>query len=723
MRKVLKYLKPFGATIALIIMLLLVQALCDLALPGYTSNIVNVGIQQNGIENAVPKAIRKSELDKLLLVMDEADQKLAKKSYSLLDKSSLPEEDFHRYLQEYPGLSREPVYVLKTKDEAAIKRLNLIMGKWILFVSEMEKDGHSLSGMPVGQIEGLKKVAGDKLAQMPEAMITQSAIHYVRSEYAVLGMDTGRIQSRYILYTGGAMLLVSLLSMFVAVAVAYLGAKVAAAFSKTLRTEVFKKVVSFSNSEFNRYSTASLITRNTNDISQIQMFMIMLFRIVFYAPLLGVGGIIKVLGSDYSMGWIIFIAVAAIFTLVSVLFSIVIPKFKSIQTMVDRLNLVTREILSGMLVIRAFNTQRHEEKRFDEANRDLTETNLFVNRVMALMMPVMMLIMNGTTLLIVWIGAHQIERGIMQVGDMMAFIQYSMQIIMSFLMISMVSIMLPRAAVSAARIAEVLDTRVSIQDPELPESFVLDKRGGIEFKNVSFRYPGAEEDVLSGISFTALPGETTAIIGSTGSGKTTLVSLIPRFYDVTSGEILLQGTNIRKVSLYELREKIGYVPQKAVLFSGTIESNVGYGVENITGEELEKASRTAQALEFIIATPEGFQGAVSQGGANLSGGQKQRLAMARALAKKPELYIFDDCFSALDFKTDAELRRALKKETGQSTVLIVAQRISTIMDAQQIIVLEQGKIVGTGTHKELMKTCQVYRQIALSQLSAEELAI
>lgn len=722
MLKVLKYLKPFGVTIAAIILLLLVQAVCDLSLPGYNSNIVNVGIQQNGIENAVPRAIRKSELDKLMLVMDRSDKSLVEKSYSLLDKSRMREKDFQRYVEISPGLSREPVYVLDAKDKTTIGRLNLIMGKSILFVSEIEKRGKSVSGMSADRIEYLKNAAGDKLAAMPQSMLTQLAVKYVHREYGALGMDTHKIQSGYILHTGGVMLLVSLLSMFVAVAVAYLGAKVAAGFSKKLREEVFKKVVSFSNSEFNKYSTASLITRNTNDVFQIQMFMIMLFRIVFYAPLLGIGGVIKVMGSDYSMGWIIFVAVAAIMILVSLLFSIAIPKFKLIQAMVDRLNLVTREILSGMLVIRAFNTQKYEEKRFDKANRDLTRTNLFVNRVMALMMPAMMLIMNGSSLLIVWVGGHQIEKGLMQVGDMMAFIQYSMQIIMSFLMISMVSIMFPRAAVSASRIAEVLDTPVTVKDPEFPEHMGSDHQGSLEFRNVSFKYPGAEKEVLSHISFSACPGEITAFIGSTGSGKTTLVSLIPRFYDVTSGEILLNGTDIRNVSLHDLREKIGYVPQKAVLFSGTIESNISYG-EKADGEDLEKAARTAQAMEFITAAPEGFQRAVSQGGTNLSGGQKQRLAIARALAVKPEIYIFDDCFSALDFKTDAALRQALKEEINQNIVLMVAQRISTIMDAHRIIVLEQGRIAGMGTHKELMDSCQVYRQIAVSQLSTEELAI
>ncbi|RNC29081.1 MAG: putative ABC transporter ATP-binding protein [Candidatus Dichloromethanomonas elyunquensis] len=518
------------------------------------------------------------------------------------------------------------------------------------------------------------------------------------------------------------MLLIALLSMAATVIVSFLGARVAAGLSKKLRENVFRKVVSFSSTEFEKFSTASLITRSTNDIQQIQMMMVMLLRIVFYAPILGVGGIIKVLNSDYSMGWIIVIAVGAILILVIVLFGVAIPKFKMIQKLVDQLNLVTREILSGIMVIRAFNTQKHEEKKFEKANWDLTKTNLFVTRTMSLMMPLMMLIMNAITLLIIWVGARQIDQGAMQVGNMMAFIQYAMQIIMSFLMISMVSIMLPRATVSAERIGEVLDAEISVKDLPNPQHFFSTQKGLIEFRDVSFRYPGAEEDVLSGISFSAQPGQTTAFIGSTGSGKTTLINLIPRFYDITGGQILINGIDIKKVSQHDLREKIGYVPQKAILFSGTIESNLVYGVESTTETELTKAAATAQAIDFIRSKEEGFAANISQGGANVSGGQKQRLSIGRALVKKPEIYIFDDSFSALDFKTEAALRKALREEKTDSTVLIVAQRISTIMNADQIIVLDEGKIVGKGKHHELMENCEVYQQIALSQLSREELA-
>lgn len=722
-RKLLNHAKPFAATIIAIIMLLFVQAVCDLALPGYTSDIVNVGIQQNGIENAVPKAIRKTEMEKLLLLMDDSDKAVVLESYSLLDKDSFSPKEFDDFLQDFPKLSQELVYGLNARDKTAFEKLDPIIGRAIVLLSGIENKHLSVTAMSPAQLDGLKKMAGEKMNGMPDSMVTQSSAGYIRSEYEALGMSTAKLQTEYIIKTGGIMLLVSLLSMAVAICVAYLGARVAAGFSRDLRKSVFEKVVSFSNNELDKFSTASLITRNTNDIFQIQMFMIMLFRIVIYAPIIGTGGILKVLGSEHSMGWIIAVGVAAILLLVSFLFGTTMPKFKVIQTMVDRLNLVTREMLSGMLVVRAFNNEDFEEKRFDIANRDLTRTNLFVNRVMALMNPAMMLIMNGITLLIIWVGGHQIENGAMQVGDMMAFIQYTMQVIMSFLMISMVSIMLPRAAVSAARVAEVLNTEVAVKDLPVVTDLAGDKESRLEFKDVSFKYPGAEANVLSDISFSAFPGQTTAFIGSTGCGKTTLVSLILRLYDVTSGEISINGVDIRKLSLHELRNRIGYVPQKSVLFSGTVESNVGYGVDEASEEELYHAVKTAQAMGFINENPEGLKASVSQGGMNFSGGQKQRLAIARALAKKPQIFIFDDSFSALDFTTDAALRKALKSETLGSTVLIVAQRVSTIMDADQIVVLEEGKIVGTGTHKELIRSCKVYQQIALSQLSAEELAI
>lgn len=578
-----------------------------------------------------------------------------------------------------------------------------------------------LSKLPADQLTSMKGKVDEMTKDMPESIITQGAVTYLKTEYATVGINTEKLQANYILFAGFLMILIAILSTIATIIVSFLAARVAAGLGRNLRKNVFEKVVNFSNTEFDKLSTATLITRSTNDIQQVQMLMVMLLRIVFYAPILGIGGVIKVLNTDTSMGWIIAVAVISILTLVLVLFGIAIPKFKSIQKLVDKLNLVTRESLVGMLVIRAFNTQKYEEKKFDAANNNLTNTNLFVSRIMVIMFPMMMLIMNVITILIVWVGAHQVDAGAMQVGNMMAFIQYTMQIIMSFLMISMVSMMLPRASVSAQRIAEVIDTEITIKDAKELKSFDNSRKGYVEFKNVSFKYPGAEEEVLSNITFTAKPGETTAFIGSTGSGKSTLVNLIPRFYDITDGELLVDGTDVRKVSQHELREKIGYVPQKGLLFSGTIESNLKYGNKEATEDEIVKAAEIAQAMEFISTKENGFETEISQGGTNVSGGQKQRLSIARALVKKPEIYIFDDSFSALDFKTDANLRKALSCETGDSTLIIVGQRISTIMNADQIVVVEEGKIVGIGKHKELMENCEVYQQIALSQLSKEEL--
>lgn len=743
MLKLIKYLKPFVVSVFAIIVLLLIQAICDLSLPDYTSHIVNIGIQQGGIANAVPEAVRKSEFDKLILFMDEPEKAKVTGSYILLDKNNLPAADYENYVRTYPRLADEPIYKLNTDDKEIIDELNPIMGKYILIVSGLEKNGLNglsqggqsampipqgadpfeiLSKIPASQLEPMKKTINEKLAGMSDSMITQAAVSYIHDEYDALGLNTDKIQSDYILYAGAIMLLIALLSMAASVIVGYLAARVAAGLGRNLRKGVFRRVSGFSNSEFDKFSTASLITRSTNDIQQVQMLMVMLLRIVFYAPILGIGGVIKVYHSDSAMWWIIALAVAAILLLVAVLFGVAIPKFKSVQRLVDRLNLVTREILTGIPVIRAFSTQKHEEEKFDDANRKLTGTNLFVSRVMATMMPIMMLIMNGTTLLIIWVGGHQVDKGVMQVGNMMAFMQYAMQIIMAFLMISMVSVMLPRASVAAQRIDEVLETDFAIKDPQRAQHFAAGSKGYVEFENVSFRYPGAEEDVLCNINFTAKPGQTTAFIGSTGSGKTTLINLIPRFYDVTDGRILIDGTDIRNVTQHELRERIGYVPQKGVLFSGTIESNLSYGVENASEQQLEKSAEVAQALGFIREKPEGFKTPISQGGTNVSGGQKQRLSIARALVKEPRIYIFDDSFSALDFKTDALLRKALKEVTGDCTILIVAQRISTIMSADQIVVLDEGKIAGIGTHKELMGSCEVYQQIALSQLSKEELA-
>lgn len=749
MFKLTKYLKPFIVSIMAVLGLLFLQAVCDLSLPEYMSNIVNVGIQQGGVENAVPRVIRKSEFEKVKLFLSEEDKKVVEDNYILLSKDNLSQSELKRYLKDYSKFEEEPLYILNTKDKKTIDELNTILGKPLLIVGGVEKGGISslssamqgagggkpnfnipanadpfqvISKLPQQQINAMKETIHKQFKEMPESMITQSAVNFIRNEYKAIGIETDKLQSNYILMAGFKMLLLALLSMLATVIVGLLAARVAAGLGRNLREKVFKKVTSFSNAEFDKFSTASLITRSTNDIQQIQMLMVMLLRIVFYAPILGIGGIIKVLKTDTSMGWIIAVAVMAILTLVIVLFSIAIPKFKSVQKLVDKINLITRESLIGMLVIRAFNTEKYEENRFDKANKDLTRTNLIISRLMTLMMPMMMLIMNVITVLIIWVGAHQVDAGNMQVGSMMAFMQYTMQIIMAFLMISMVSIILPRASVSAQRIVEVLDTEVIIKDAPKTENFNGYEKGYVQFNNVTFKYPGAEEPVLENITFTAKPGETTAFIGSTGSGKSTLINLIPRFYDVTSGEILIDGVDIRKVSQKELRDKIGYVPQKGVLFSGTIESNIKYGKKDASEAELLKAGEIAQAMEFINSKPEGFKTEISQGGTNVSGGQKQRLSIARALAKNPEIFIFDDSFSALDFKTDAALRKALRQQIAHSTVLIVAQRISTIMNADKIIVLDEGKIVGIGTHKELMENCEVYKQIALSQLSKEELS-
>ncbi|MBU3104762.1 ABC transporter ATP-binding protein [Clostridium gasigenes] len=748
MFKLIKYLKKSTLPIIIIIGLLIVQAVCDLSLPDYTSDIVNVGIQQGGVKNAVPEIIRKEQLENIMLFMNDNDKSEVMNNYILLDKQDLSQDEFSKYVKKYPQLENEKLYKLNTKDKKLIEKLNNIISQPIAILSAIEKDGSNgneikeglisnipnnmvvpenmdtitlLKNMPKEIVEEVNKQMGEKLKDLSDSMVSQIAIPYIQNEYKDIGVNTSKLQSNFILYSGGIMVLIALISMVATVIVAYIGAKVAADLGKNLRGQVFKKVVSFSNTELDKFSTASLITRSTNDIQQIQILMVMLLRVVFYAPILGLGGVLKVIQTDSSMAWIIAVALIAMLSLIIVLFALAMPKFKAVQNLIDKVNLVTREILSGMLVIRAFSTQKHEEKRFDKANMDLTKTNLFVNRTMATMMPLMMLIMNAITILIVWSGSHAVDSGTMQVGDMMAFIQYTMQIIMSFLMISMVSIMLPRASVAAGRVDEVLKTGFIIEDPKEVKSFDKNKKGIIEFKNVSFRYPNAAEDVLSKISFTANPGKITAFIGSTGGGKSTLINLIPRFYDVTEGEILIDGVDIRNVKQHELREKIGYVPQKGILFSGTIESNLKYGRKDTTEKELEKAAQIAQAMEFINEKEEKFNAEISQGGTNVSGGQKQRLSIARAIAKKPDIYIFDDSFSALDFKTDVQLRKALKAETTESTVLIVAQRISTILHAEQIIVIDEGKIMGVGTHNELLENCEVYKQIASSQLSKEEL--
>lgn len=731
MIKLIKHLRNSVGSVALIVGLLTIQAICDLSLPDYTSNIVNIGIQQNGIENAVPEVIRESELNNLTIFMSDKDKSEVMKYYDLLDKGEFKDIKID-----------EKVYKLNTNDKEVIDKLNPIMSKSIMIVSGIEKNKTQIAkqmtppgvpvnpnmdimatfkSMPKDSLKQIESKFDEKVDKMPESIVTQGAIGYVKGEYKAMGINVDKLQTNYIFKTGAIMLGVALISMLATVAVGYLGARVAAKLGRNLRKDVFHKVISFSNKEMDEFSTASLITRSTNDIQQVQMLMVMLLRIVFYAPILALGGVIKVLGTDTSMAWIIGVAVLAIISVVLVLFALVMPKFKSVQKLVDKVNLVTREMLTGMLVIRAFGTEKHEEKRFDNANTDLMKTNLFVNRTMSMMMPTMTLIMNLITILIVWNGAHRVDSGNMQVGDMMAFIQYTMQIIMAFLMISMVSMILPRAIVSMDRIDEVISKDVNIKDKKNTKEFDENKKGIVEFKNVSFRYPNAEEDVLRDITFTAKPGQTTAFIGSTGSGKSTLINLIPRFYDVTEGEILVDGIDVKDASQHNLRDRIGYVPQKGVLFSGDIGSNLRYGNQSATDEEVRKAAEIAQALEFIETKPDKFESEISQGGTNVSGGQKQRLSIARAIAKNPEIYIFDDSFSALDLKTDAALRKSLKEETGDSTVLIVAQRISTILNADQIIVLDQGSIVGIGKHEELLKNCEVYKEIAQSQLSKEEL--
>ncbi|MDI6604557.1 MAG: ABC transporter ATP-binding protein [Thermoanaerobacteraceae bacterium] len=741
MLKLLKYLKPFTVMLIAVIMLLFVQAMCDLALPDYMSNIVNKGIQQGGIVNAVPKAIRKSQMDKLVLFMSPGDKAEILKNYKLVDKSTT---DYNKYVKDYPVLAKEPVYILKNTDKSEIDKINLQMGKAFITVTGIEKAKDSAKGgiidfngkkipanvdlfamiakMPREQLSQLSDEMDKKFSALGDNMITQAAVSSVKAEYKALGMNTDKIQISYIINTGLIMLLISLLSAACSVMVVFLAAKIAAGVGRNLRENIFTKVENFSLTEFDKFSTASLITRTTNDITQIQMLLVIMIRMIFYAPIMGVGGVIRALGKSTSMSWIIALTIIVLLSLIMVVFAVAMPKFKIIQKLVDKLNLVTRENLSGIMVVRAFNTQKFEKDRFDKANQDLTKTNLFVNRVIVFMMPAMMFIMNGVTLLIVWVGANKIANSSMQVGDMMAFMQYAIQIILAFLMMSIMFILIPRASVSAQRIDEVLETEPTILDPKEPKHFDKEAKGIVEFKNVYFRFPGAEEDTLKNISFKALPGQTTAFIGSTGSGKTILVSLILRFYDVTRGQILIDGIDIREVTQHELRSRIGYVPQKGLLFSGTIKSNLMYGDENASDEDIKKAAEIAQAIEFINEKAEGFDSEISQSGTNVSGGQKQRLSIARALVKKPDIYIFDDSFSALDFKTDAALRKALKAETTQSTVLIVAQRISTIMNADKIVVLEDGEIVGIGTHKELMENCKIYQEIALSQLSKEELA-
>lgn len=749
MLKVLKNLKYSFWSVVFIVILLCVQAQADLKLPDYTSKIVNTGIQAGGIEKAIPQIISKEDMTTVLMLTDK-DQEILD-NYTLVGETPTSDEQkvINKYMGKDKSVSVDSVYVLNniTQDQednlvnilatpllefstiTNQETANQIKEKMMANMPEQQKTyiqnkslQEILESMPEEQKQQLLSEFTKKIDEMSDSIKQQAAVTSVKQVYKDLSIDTDKIQNNYIIMAGMQMLGIALISMVSAIIIMLLSARVAAKLSKTLREKVFTKVLSFSNEELNGFSTASLITRSTNDIQQIQQLMTMLFRVVVYAPIIGIGGFIKVLtNSDNSMAWIIGVAILGILFVVGTLFIVAMPKFKKLQDLTDKLNLVSREILSGLSVIRAFNTEEKEEKRFDGANKDLMKANIFVNRAMSMMMPMLMLIMNAITVLIVWVGGHSVDQGLTQVGDMMAFIQYTMQIVMAFLMISMISIMLPRASVSAKRINEVLDTVPSIKDKEQTKKFDPNKKGLVEFKDVSFRYPDADTEILSDITFTAKPGETTAIIGSTGSGKSTVVNLLPRFYDVTGGELRIDGVNVKDVSQKDLRDIIGFVPQKGVLFSGTIESNIKYSNENMSDENMIEAAQIAQATEFIEGKDKKYKDEIAQGGSNVSGGQKQRISIARALAKNPEIYVFDDSFSALDLKTDAALREALSKKTHDKTVIIVAQRISTILDANQIIVLEEGKVVGIGTHEELMKNNETYRQIALSQLSEEEL--
>ena len=733
MGKLFKYLKTYWKMAFVILLVLLVQVYCDLSLPSYTSDIVNVGIQQAGVDDKIPEAISEEEMEKVLLFVQADDRQTVLDAY---------EKDENTYNQ--------TAYVLKKNiqdNEEKTEELEEILSVPMMMIAGFEQGSDTtakieeqlranipaemlpkdatvfdiLKMLPEEQLSQMTDKMKDQMDDMPDTIIEQAGISYIKTAYEDLGMDMNQIQFHYLFVTGGKMLALALLGMLASVLVGLLASRVGASTGRDLRGKVFRKVVGFSNNEFDQFSTASLITRSTNDIQQIQMLIVMLLRIVLYAPLIAIGGIYKVFQTNVSMSWIIALAAILIVLVVSVLFIVAMPKFKIMQQLVDKLNLVTREILTGLSVIRAFSTEKHEEERFDKANRDLTKTNLFVNRAMTFMMPVMMVVMNAISVLIVWTGAHGINDGQMQVGDMMAFIQYTMQIIMGFLMLCMISVMLPRAAVAAERVDEVLTSKTIIKDPEQPKHLPKKTEGVLKFNHVSFKYPGADEDVLEDIDFTAHPGQTTAIIGSTGSGKSTLVNLIPRFYDVTEGSITLDGIDIREMTQQELRSKLGYVPQKGVLFSGTIGSNIMFGNPDGNEQDMEEAAKIAQATEFIDTKSKKYDSTISQGGGNVSGGQKQRLSIARAIAKHPKLFVFDDSFSALDYKTDVALRKALKEKTSDSTVLIVAQRISTILHAEQIIVLDDGKIAGVGTHQELLKNCEVYQQIAASQLSEAEL--
>ncbi len=720
MIKLMKYLKKSAGYIVLIIALLFVQAYCDLSLPDYTSKIINVGIQQKGIEDSVPEKLRDSTMENLRLFMDDDQKEEVEANYNKKDDVWVLKDDISDDTREDLNEDFSKAMMILSAfsgDSDQAKQMLAQMG-----LPEDTDPLTVLSQLPEEALQQIIDQVDEKLEDMPESIVTQAGVSFVASEYEALDMDVDAMQMHYLLMAGLKMLAMALVIMAAAVSITFISSRVAGRLGHDLRNSIYRKVMSFSSKEYNKFSTASLITRSTNDVQQVQQVMAMMFRIVLYAPILGIGGVIKVLQTDSSMTWILAVAVGLILMVIIVLFQVAMPKFTKLQTLIDRLNLVSREILTGIPVIRAFSREKHEEDRFEKANIDLTKTNLFVNRCMTFMMPIMMLIMNGTSVLIIYNGSYAVDNGTMQVGNVMAFIQYAMQIIMAFLMITAMSIMLPRANVAAGRIDEVLKTEVSIEDPKAPVKPAEELRGQVEFDHVSFAYPDAGENVLTDISFKAKKGQTVAVIGSTGSGKSTLVNLIPRFYDVTEGSVKVDGVDVRDMTQKDLRDKLGYVPQKGVLFSGTIDSNIRYGKPEIDESQVKKAAEVAQATEFILSKAETYDSPVSQGGTNVSGGQKQRLSIARAIAKDPELFIFDDSFSALDFKTDSQLRKALKEHTKDATTIIVAQRISTILNADQIIVLEDGHMAGIGTHKELLANCEVYGQIARSQLSEEELA-
>lgn len=725
MTKILKYLKPYWFSILLAFGLLFGQATCELTMPDYMQNIVNTGIQNSGIESGVYQQISEKTLNSFLMFATDSEKDLITSSYKLVESASANKD----LKSEIPALKKENVYLLKDISESKKGSLQDCLTLLQMTVMEVSQAA-SKQNVQIPQllmmngVDTYRKAAKSEISKLGTSTVSSMSSQFLKKEYTDLGMDMEKIQQDYIISSGIKMLGYALASAVCAILVGFLASRIAAGFSKNLRQSVFEKVTHFSNENLNTFSTSSLITRTTNDIQQLQMTIVMFLRIVMYAPIIGIGAILHVIESGANMTWILALCVVVILSVVLLIFMIVMPKFKVMQKMIDKMNSVVRELLDGMLVIRAFNNEKLEEDKFEKANKDITSISLFTTRAMAIMMPIMMFLMNATTLMILWFGSKQVDAGIIQVGSIMAFMQYAMQVIMAFLMITMVTIMLPRANVSAQRIQEVLSSEITVTDKENTCDFSSSMRGVVTFDNVSFRYPGADEDVLSDISFSTKPGQTTAFIGSTGSGKSTLINLVPRFYDVTSGSICVDGVDIRDVKQADLRSRIGYVPQKGMLLSGDIESNLLYSKKDASENDIQSALDISQSSEFVNKKPEGIHSELNQGGTNVSGGQRQRLSIARAIVRKPEIYIFDDSFSALDFKTDAKLREALAascKET-KSTVLLVAQRISSILHADQIIVLDEGKMVGKGTHEELMESCKVYQQIASSQLTKEELA-